>query len=185
MKSLGTATVLLLGATSAMAQTLDQTFEQLGSKLQAAQQSLNSAPAPSLGSTLVLPTDAPVFTRPQAGAATPLKFDANTPVIFQGIENGFVKIGSPALPGVVYYVPTEAISRAGWKDVAASTETAAGNQLKKAIDTLRGIATDLQQNPYIRVKGFSVNVSLMPSLNIDFEMRQAAVPSDVAPPAKP
>jgi hypothetical protein len=57
-----------------------------------------------------------------------------------------------------------------------------GNSVKTAIETLKGIAIDLQQNPYVRVKGFSVNVSIPPSLNIDFEMRDAASSS---PPSTP
>lgn len=158
-------TVLLLGVTGATAQSLEQTFDQLGSKLQAAQQSLVS-PAPAPGTTFQLWEDAPVYSRPDPSAGTPMKLDAKTPVIFQGIEKGFVKVTTPGSQ-VFYYLPPTAV-----KTNAMSGYV--GDQLKNAMETLKGLAKDLQQNPYVRVKGFSVNVSISPSLNIDFEMREAA-----------
>jgi hypothetical protein len=180
MKGLCSAAVLLLLSTiSATAQSLEQTFDQIGSRLEAAQQSL-IRPAPTPGMTFQLIEDAPVYTRPDPSARTPTKMDAKAPVILQGFEKGFAKVTTPGSQ-LVYYLPASALG-------SGSVQGIVSNQLKNAIETLKGIANDLQHNPYVRVKGFSVNVSISPSLNIDFEMRDAAQapsPASNAPQTRP
>jgi hypothetical protein len=168
-----TVAALVLGATNATAQSLEQTFDQLGSKLEAAQQSLVQPP-PTPGTTFQLWGETPVYTRPDPSAAISMKFDAKAPVVFQGVEKGFAKVTTPGSP-TIYYVAASALPPTSGQGVI-------GNSVKTAIETLKGIAIDLQQNPYVRVKGFSVNVSIPPSLNIDFEMRDAASSS---PPSTP
>ena len=74
MKSLCVATVLLLSAAAATAQTLDETFDKLGSKLQEVQNSLSAAP-PKTGATYQLQSSAPIFTQPAPTAATAMKLD--------------------------------------------------------------------------------------------------------------
>lgn len=183
MKALCLMTVLVLGASSAAAQTLDQTFDQIGSKLEAAQQSL-AVPPP--GSTVQLPADAQVYTRPDLTAVAPLKLDARTQVTFQGVENGFVKLGAPGV-STPLYVPWKAWSLITSNDPGGSPNASgfASGSLKSAIDTVKGLASDLRNNPYVRLKGFSISVALPPSLNIDFEMREtagaAATPSGATP----
>jgi hypothetical protein len=81
---------------------------------------------------------------------------------------------------MIYYVSPSALS--DWKGLTDSASGAVSNQVKNAMETLKGIARDLQQNPYVRMKGFSVNVSFSPSLNIDFEMREAASTGSPAAP---
>jgi hypothetical protein len=178
--------VLFLSATHAMgqSQSLEQTFDQLGSKLEAAQQSLVQ---PKPGTTIHVWGDTPVFTKPDTNAVTPLKLDANAPVIFQGVEKGFVRITPQTSPGTIFYVPQTAINAPGFTftDVSSGISGAVNNQIKNAMETLKGIARDLQQNPYVRMKGFSVNVSISPSLNIDFEMRDAAPTSSPTGTIKP
>jgi hypothetical protein len=88
-----------------------------------------------------------------------------------GLRSGQSAPGSPT----IYYVAASALPPTSGQGVI-------GNSVKTAIETLKGTAIDLQQNPYVRVKGFSVNVSIPPSLNIDFEMRDAASSS---PPSTP
>jgi hypothetical protein len=41
------------------------------------------------------------------------------------------------------------------------------------MDEAGKIADQLANNPYIRLKSFSVNVSISPSLNLEFEMKGA------------
>jgi hypothetical protein len=170
-----TVTVLVFGVTGATAQSLEQTFDQLGSKLEAAQQSL-TRPAPTPGTTFQLVEDARIYTRPDPSAGTPMKLDAKAPVTFRGVEKGFAKVTTP-FSETIYYVPASALA-------SASGQGVVGNSVKTAIETLKGIAIDLQQNPYVRVKGFSINVSIPPSLNIDFEMRDAATSSPPSAPQK-
>jgi hypothetical protein len=168
--------ILVFGVTGATAQSLEQTFDQLGSKLEAAQQSL-AQPAPTPGMTIFLSEDAPVYTKPDPSAGTPTKLDAKAPVVFQGYEKGFAKVASPGSQAT-YYVPSTAL---GWG------QGIVGNKVKDAMETLKGIARDLQQNPYVRLKGFSVDVSFTPSLKIDFEMREAAAipaPAGTSSPAR-
>jgi hypothetical protein len=176
------ATVLLLSVTGAMGQSLDQTFDQLGSKLEAVQQSLTR---PTPGTTVHVWGETPLFSKPDASAVTPLKLDPNAPVVFQGVENGFVKIAPQNSPGTIFYVPPSAFGAgkgALFTGLGDSVSGTVSNQVKNAMETLKGIARDLQQNPYVRMKGFSVNVSFTPSLNIDFEMKE---PASATPPATP
>jgi hypothetical protein len=166
------AAMVVFGVTEATAQSLEQTFDQLGSKLEAAQQSLVQPP-PTPGTTFQLTVDTPVYTRPDPSAVTPMKLDKMAPLVFQGVEKGFAKVTTPYSP-TIYYLPAAALS--------ASTQGIVGNSVRNAIETLKSIAIDLQQNPYVRVKGFSVNVAIPPSVNIDFEMRDGATSSAPSTP---
>jgi hypothetical protein len=95
MKACYTATILLATATAATSQSLDQTFDEISSKLQAAQQTLSPPPP---GTKVQMPSDVVIYSRPDAGASTPLKLEAQTPVTFQGTENGFVKLTTQSVP---------------------------------------------------------------------------------------
>jgi hypothetical protein len=102
-----------------------------------------------------------------------MKLDAKAPVVFQGIEKGFVKVTTPGSP-TIYYLSATALPASGHGIV--------GNSVRSALEMLKGIAIDLQQNPYVRVKGFSVNVAISPSINIDFEMRNGGTSSAPSTP---
>ena len=99
MKALYTATILLATATAATFQSLDQTFDEISSKLQAAQQTLSPPPP---GTKVQMPSDVVIYSRPDASASTPLKLEAQTPVTFQGTENGFVKLTTQNVPQPFY-----------------------------------------------------------------------------------
>jgi hypothetical protein len=102
MKTLCCAvTAFVFGVTGATAQSLEQRFDQLGSKLEAAQQSL-TRPAPTPGTTFQLWEDAPVYTRPEPSAITPMKLNARAPVTFQGVEKGFAKVTTPGSQTIYY-----------------------------------------------------------------------------------
>jgi hypothetical protein len=173
MKGICAATIFLVvvGTGVAAAQTLDQTFDQLGAKLQDVQKSLSESAVP--GKTIRLPSDVPVYTRPEANAVTSLKLNANTPVTVEAVENGFAKVKTPGTTDW-YFVQSSGIA------TASSVATQGNQEIKAAMEKMKGIADLLQNNPYIRLKGFSVVVSMLPSLNIDFEMRSG--PNSPAPP---
>jgi hypothetical protein len=172
--------MLLASATAGRAQTLDQTFEDIGSKLQAAQQSLST---PATGTKLQLPANTTIFTQAQANA-TPLKLNTQTLATVEGTENGFLKMTAPNA-GTVYVPLTDTFGSS-----ATSTSIVGqivNTQVQNAMNTLTGLAKSLQNNPYVRLKGFSVSLAVPPSLDIDFEMRDGAnsSPGPAAQQTKP
>jgi hypothetical protein len=182
MKALGTLFLLLCLTTKGGAQTLDQTFERLGSELEAAQQSLvgqssltgkTSGRTPQAGTFVEIKPDAPVYTRPEAGAFVPMRFEAKTPVVFQGVENGFAKIITPGFEGY-QYVPLTALQSSSAQQPTGFVDGA----IKTAIERLNSLVKELEKNPYVRVKGFTVDVAIPPSVKIEFEMRAASGPPE-------
>jgi hypothetical protein len=152
MKALYTATILLATATAATFQSLDQTFDEISSKLQAAQQTLSPPPP---GTKVQMPSDVVIYSRPAASASTPLKLEAQTPVTFQGTENGFVKLTTQNVPQPFYVKDGKFTDR-----LTSGVGSAVNDKLKSAVDTLKGLANDLRENPYVRLKGFSLDVSI-------------------------
>jgi hypothetical protein len=60
--------------------------------------------------------------------------------------------------------------------------------VKAAFEKMKGVADYLQNNPYIRLKGFSIDVAFVPSIKIDLEMRDAggsSVPAVTPSKTKP
>jgi hypothetical protein len=130
-----------------------------------------------------LPYDVMVYDRPDESAATPLKMDAKSPVTYQGTESGFAKLTAQNV-GKPFYVKDDKFLTA-W--LAPSVTSVAGDSLKSVMETLKGLANDLRDNPYVRLKGFTVDVSTSPGLKVDFEMRDAGAtpaPSGAPPPTK-
>ena len=152
MKACYTATILLATATAATFQSLDQTFDEISSKLQAAQQTLSPPPP---GTKVQMPSDVVIYSRPAASASTPLKLEAQTPVTFQGTENGFVKLTTQNVPQPFYVKDGKFTDR-----LTSGVGSAVNDKLKSAVDTLKGLANDLRENPYVRLKGFSLDVSI-------------------------
>jgi hypothetical protein len=57
-----------------------------------------------------------------------------------------------------------------------------GARVSEMMEQVSRLATTLESNPYVRLKGFKVNVSVTPSLDVEFEMKgpdtgQAAAPA--------
>ena len=150
MKALYTATILLATATAATFQSLDQTFDEISSKLQAAQQTLSPPPP---GTKVQMPSDVVIYSRPDASASTPLKLEAQTPVTFQGTENGFVKL-------TTQNVPQPFTAKGKFTDLLTSGVGSAVNDKLKSAVHAEGLANDLRENPYVRLKGFSLDVSI-------------------------
>jgi hypothetical protein len=145
---------------------LDQTFDQIGSKLQAAQQSLNT---PVTGTKFQLPANATIYTQPHADAV-PLKLNTQTQATVEGTENGFLKMSAPNI-GTAYVPLTDTFGPSATTSIVGQF---VNTQIQSAVDTVKDLAKSLQNNQYVRLKGFSVNVSVPPSVNIDFEMRDGA-----------
>jgi hypothetical protein len=201
MKSLCVATVLLLSAAAANAETLDETFDTLGQKLQDVQNSL-SPPSPSgaVGATFQLRSSTPIYTQPSTNAATHMKLDANAPVTVQGFENEFARVTTESVQGE-FYVPKSDLSSMLWggykptspssgqtkttAQTSAQTGVISDYVLKTAFEKVKGVADYLQNNPYVRLKGFSVDISLPPSLKLELEMREASANSVPAATSAP
>ena len=151
------------------AQTLDDTFSKIGAGLQAAQDSLSSsrsgsqaAKPPAPGSIIVLETDVPAYSNPvmrTEGAAITL--NARSPVTFQGVESGLWKVVPRGAKEPVFVTAQAAV---------ASTGNAT---IKQAMDRISALAKDLDQDPNVRLKGFSFSLSWPPSISVDFEMRES------------
>jgi hypothetical protein len=100
MERSGLATALLLIATTATAQTMDKTFEQLGSKFDKLQKTL----APTSPLTALLTETTTIYSRPAADAATSMKLNANSPVIIHQIKDGYAAVSTKDFPGI-FYIP--------------------------------------------------------------------------------
>jgi hypothetical protein len=47
----------------------------------------------------------------------------------------------------------------------------AGTCVAELMDQVSRLATTLENNPYVRLKGFKINVAVTPSLDTEFEMK--------------
>jgi hypothetical protein len=95
----------------------------------------------------------------------------------EGVERGFVQVTPLQGPssGRTLYVPEGAVKTGFLFDYA-------GARVAELMDQVSRLATTLENNPYVRLKGFKINVAVTPSLDIEFEMKggeagpQAATP---------
>jgi hypothetical protein len=46
-----------------------------------------------------------------------------------------------------------------------------GSAIDQAMGSIKTMAAKIENNPYIRLKGFKINLSISPSIDFDFEMR--------------
>jgi hypothetical protein len=95
----------------------------------------------------------------------------------EGVERGFVQVIplQGASSGRTLYVPEGAVKTGFLSDYA-------GARVAELMDQVSRLATTLENNPYVRLKGFKINVAVTPSLDIEFEMKGVeASPQTAAP----
>jgi hypothetical protein len=103
---------------------------------------------------------------PNASAPVVSILPTGTPARVQGVENGFIKLVpiAGATSGQTVYVPQEAIQ-------AGYFTTYVGDKVSQLMNQVRNLAKTLEDNPYVRLKGFKIGVSVSPSLDVEFEMK--------------
>jgi hypothetical protein len=79
---------------------------------------------------------------------------------------------SGPLQGQTLFVPHAEIEKAGVSDYVS------GQAIEQAMAAIKAMAAKVENNPYVRLKGFKINVSVTPSVDFDFEMK---VPEAAAP----
>ena len=163
----------------------DQTFDDLGRSLENIQRSLQGTKAPEptptgslmTGVTVVPWKELNVFSSANAAATSAgIKIEPSTKLTIVGEDSNFFRV-----------VPSDL----GWKgdplyvkksDLGSSIGGMVSGGLSTAIQQMKNLARELENNPYVRIKGFKVSVSISPSLDIDFEMKSSDQPAAGAKP---
>ena len=193
-------------STSTPALSRDETFKQIGRSLEGIGSSLNStsqsagsvgaAPAVqsggsnavlswndlnAAGSTLTAGATVTGLAGPNPTANAAATLAPGTRVQVQGLENGFVKIAPLEGPatGRSVWVPqgtAQATFISGYVDA----------RIGEAMEKISQLAAAIENNPYVRLKGFKLNVSISPSLDVEFEMKGGeSAPASAASIPKP
>lgn len=185
---------MTLASQAAFAQTTrDETFDAIGRTLGTIQQGLSGQPraesftttmgGATTSSAVTFPRsttttkDVELYTLPVAGGASTIKMEANSPVRILGTDKDFAVVVPEGVDwkGAPLYAKASDLGLTGY----------VGNRLSEAMQQLKALAAQMETNPYVRLKGFSIAVSASPSLNVDFEMKQggALTPSTTQPGA--
>jgi hypothetical protein len=195
--------ITCLVITPAAAQSLDQTLDKIGTTLEQTQKAISatSTPAPpknnatappKMGQTVTMPYEATVFSSPNENKPTSMKLPQGAAVVYQGTENGFAKIKAAGATTSVF-VPDSTLhmgtanflwNTGGSTSIGGAVNTAVDGEIKRAMNTVKALAHELESNPYVRLKGFSVNVAVLPSMNVEFEMKPQSTQSG-SPAKKP
>jgi hypothetical protein len=90
----------------------------------------------------------------------------------EGVERGFVQVTPLQGPnsGRTLYVTEGAVKTGFLADYANA-------RVADLMEQVNRLATTLENNPYVRLKGFRVNISITPSLDVEFEMKGAGASS--------
>ncbi len=199
MRMLTAAIGLALMSTAAMAQTgnapstgapdREQTFRDIGQILQGTERTIapsqpsapvggateaapavattnQTAPAITTGAQLTASIPVTGLTGPSPTAGIGATLTPGTDVRVEGIEQGFVQVTPLEGPssGRTLYVPEGAVRTAFLSDYA-------GARITELMDQVSRLAKTLENNPYVRLKGFKINVAVPPSLDVEFEMK--------------
>jgi hypothetical protein len=166
----------------------DQTFREIGRGLEEISRSLSPQTTDRAGQmsggsqtlsfgagtdvtakTAVTGLVEPSPTAEAAGTIAP-----GTRVQVQGVEKGFVQVvpyeGSAS--GKKLFIP-QGTAQATLQDYV-------NTRMIEMMDQVKRLASSLENNPYVRLKGFKVNVSVSPSLDVEFEMKGSEATS-IAP----
>jgi hypothetical protein len=179
------------GAASTGAPDREQTFRDIGRILQGAERTIappsaqsgntagstagaapavaitsQTAPAITTGAELTASGPVTALTGPSPTAGVGATLSPGTAVRVEGIERGFVQVTPLEGPssGRTLYVPEGAVRTAFLSDYA-------GARITELMDQVSRLAKTLENNPYVRLKGFRVNVAVPPSLDVEFEMK--------------
>ncbi len=130
----------------------------------------------SLGEQAVTTAPLQVFTSPSPSATLSSTLTPGTLVQFGDVKDGFVQITPLQGPnaGTTVYAP-EGVVRAGVFDTVKRTT-------EKLLEDAARVAVAIRDNPHVRLKGFRLNASITPTLELEFEMKEATGPTAAAAP---
>lgn len=171
---------------AAAAQSLDDTLNKIGTTLGQTQKAISPANTVAMptsakpGQTISMPNDATVFSEPNENKPTSMRLPKGAPVVYQGTENGFAKIHAAGSTSAVF-VPESTLQQTGaansyalWspdQTVNTTVSPPVNGAIQRGMETIKQLSHELENNPYVRLKGFNVSVSLMPSIEVEFEMK--------------
>lgn len=167
-----TAIACLLFGSAAAQTDRDRTFDEIGRSLGEVQRAITNQRSPvstqMSGGTNILKEQVPAYQQPSTSTAPAVVLSPGTSISAIGQEQGgFVPVtpGSGPLQGQTVYVPSTEIQKAGVSDYVS------GQAIEQAIAAIKAMAAKVENNPYVRLKGFKVNVSVTPSVDFDFEIK--------------
>ena len=113
-----------------------------------------SAPVITTGAEITASTPITALTGPSPTAAIGATIAPGTAVRVEGVERGFVQVTplQGASSGRTLYVPEGAAKTGFLSDYA-------GARVAELMDQVSRLATALENNPYVRAKGFRINVA--------------------------
>lgn len=107
------------------------------------------------------------FSSPNRLASAVTTFKPGTQFEIEGAENGFLKL-APLLDNNVntasVFVPEREAN-------ASFGQSLVDDAMSEVMKQVASLATDLRNNPWVRLKGFQIHVSVPPGVDIEFEMR--------------
>jgi hypothetical protein len=210
MNKILTAAILIMAATPALSQpasgsrpapTLEQTFRDLGKAISTPEMPASTGNpsgtnnpdyeklirnmiekqgATTPGATVTTTTAVQAFTGPNPQAPVGTTLTPGTPVRVDGVENGFVQLTPLQGPtaGRQFYVPEGVVKTGFFGDFIDS----ANKQAEKLLQNAARIASTLQDNLHMRLKGFKLNVAISPNLELEFEMKGGAESTSAVAP---
>jgi hypothetical protein len=133
------------------------------------------------GATVTATTVVYALTKPNPKAPVGATLSPGTPILVGGVENGFVQLTPLQGPtaGQPFYVPEGTVKAGFFGDKVESTGNvdSASKQAEKLLQDAGRIASTLQDNPHMRLKGFRLNVATPQNLELEFEMKGGAEPA--------
>jgi hypothetical protein len=146
---------MLAPSVSFAQETEEETFQSIAKGLQSVQHALSPGgrATTSIGEKVVVNYAAPVFTKAASGSASGMMLAPNTQVEYQGSENGFAKV-----------VPLTSNWNKGPIYLNSFMISNISNPLDEGIKRIGNLAKQLENNPYVRLKGFNVTVAIPPAI---------------------
>jgi hypothetical protein len=178
-------------AQAAAPPTAEQTFKEIGRSLQSMQRTIAAAQtqpaaAPAVGTELTTAVPVTALAGPSPSAGIGATLEPGTKVRVQGVENGFVQVTpyEGTIAGKPVYVP-QGIVKGSFSDLFGSGRQVVDGVMTELLEQAIRLRASVENNPYVRLKGFKVNVGLLPSFDVEFEMKNepATPPTSAALPS--
>lgn len=180
--------------------TRAETFQQIGQSLQAIQSDLAESAGPAgasnvasrdvvtpdfsaaIGKNVKTTTSVDVFNSPTPTARPKGELPPGTDLKLIGVNGGYLKIqpttlgmSNSAIGSGEYFVP-EGVAITAFdfnpgKALGSYIDNAVDTAIQDALVKASALADSLEGNPYVTMKGFSVQLTVPPGLNVDFEMK--------------
>lgn len=152
-----------------------QTFERLSHQLAAMQHVVENSRGPEyaaygLAKATIAASDATIHADASSSSAVVRKPQVGDEVKLLGREGNWYRVETigPAVPNYKGWIQTRAVETSGYATATYSSDAL----FQKLTDMALDIRDEYQNNPYIRISGFDVEIGLPPSVTINFEFKK-------------